>query len=284
MFTRVKIAHLILTHANPAQLERLLGKLDHEDAHVYIHLDLKTAIQPFLHLANDKKVFFINNRVKVAWGGFTIVEATLNGFAEILASGRSYDYINLLSGQDYPIKSAHLIHDFFAKNTGKIFMHTLSVDDEWHEAKTRITEYHFVNHQFPGRYRLQQLVNAIMPKRKLPDGIKAMGRSQWFTASWESIAYVLDYIKTNGWVKRFFRYSWAADELIFQTILYNSPFKADIVNDNLRYIDWSEKKASPKLLTMDDAPALLASEKLFARKFNMDVDKKILDYLDEKIS
>ena len=284
MFTTVKIAHLILTHANPAQLERLLGRLHHEDAHVYIHLDLKTDIQPFLHLAEDNQVFFIKNRVKVAWGGFSIVEATLNGFEELLASGRTYEYINLLSGQDYPIKSAGFIHDFFAKNPGKIFMHTLSVDDEWHEAKTRITEYHFVNYSFPGWYRLQQLVNAIMPKRKLPDGIKAMGRSQWFTATPDSLAYVLDYINTNKWVKRFFRYSWAADELIFQTILYNSPFMKDMVNDNLRYIDWSEKKASPKMLTMEDAPALLASDKLFARKFNMDVDKKILDYLDGQIS
>ncbi len=280
----MKIAHLILTHANPELLHRLVGRLTHEDADFYIHLDAKTDINPFLPLADKANVHFINKRVKVTWGGYSIVQATLNGFEQIIASGKHYDHISLLSGQDYPIKSTTYIHQFLAAHPGKIFMHFLSVKDEWREATTRITEYHLTNYNFRGNYRVEQLLTALLPKRKLPAGMIAVGRSQWFTASAESVAYIVDYFKNNRWISRFFKLSWAPDELIFQTVLYNSPFKKDMVNDNLLYVDWSEKLASPKILTIDDAGKLKESDKLFARKFNPDTDHKILNYLDQLVS
>ncbi|PQJ13080.1 glycosyl transferase [Flavipsychrobacter stenotrophus] len=277
----MKLAHLILAHSNPDQLKRLVDKLAHSDSRIYIHLDKKTEITPFLPIADNDRVSFISNRIKVYWGGYSIVQATINSFEEILATGIAFDHINLLSGQDYPIKSTDHIHQFLAENKGKIFMHSLSVKNEWQEAIPRIERYHLANLKLPaGTYRMEQMVNAILPKRKMPEGIVAMGRSQWFTASKESIAYIVDYVKKEQWVSRFFKMSWAADELIFQTILFNSPFKEHMVNDNLLYVDWSEGKASPKLLTMEDAAALKASDKLFARKFNSEADSAVLDYID----
>lgn len=277
----MKLAHLILAHSNPDQLKRLVDKLAHSDSRIYIHLDKKTEITPFLPIADNDCVSFISNRIKVYWGGYSIVQATINSFEEILATGIAFDHINLLSGQDYPIKSTDHIHQFLAENKGKIFMHSLSVKNEWQEAIPRIERYHLANLKLPaGTYRMEQMVNAILPKRKMPEGIVAMGRSQWFTASKESIAYIVDYVKKEQWVSKFFKMSWAADELIFQTILFNSPFKEHMVNDNLLYVDWSEGKASPKLLTMEDAAALKISDKLFARKFNREADSAVLDYID----
>lgn len=77
---------------------------------------------------------------------------------------------------------------------------------------------------------------------------------------------------------------WAPDEMVFQSVLYNSHFREIIVNDNQRYVDWSELQPSPKILTMTDAETLTTSDKLFARKFDPDVDNKILDYLDGVIA
>ena len=284
MFTPMKLAHLILTHANPGQLKRMLDRLQHDDAHFYVHVDLKTDLQSFLPLANQRNVFFISKRVTVSWGGYSIVQATLNGFEQILASGVHYDYINLMSGQDYPIKSTQYIHEYLRLNPGKIFTDALIIEDEWQEAIPRITQYHLVNHNFPGKYRAQQLMNLLLPRRKMPKGIVAVGRSQWFTATPASIAYLVNYIKAEPWVSAFFKFSWAADEIIFQTILYNSPFRKDMSGYNLMYVDWSEQKASPRLLSMADAPALLGSTKLFARKFSMDTQKEIMDYLDARFS
>ncbi len=282
MFTVMKLAHLILTHTNPDQLLRLVRKLAHEDSDFYIHVDRKSDIKPFLPLLEIRNVFLIKNRVKVYWGGYSIVEATVSSFEEILATGIKYDYINLMSGQDYPIKSTQYIHEYFSDHPGKIFMHYLSLTDEWHEAMPRITQYHLVNYHIPaGRYRIEQVMNLLLPPRKLPDGMVAMGRSQWFTATPDAIAYLLQYIREKTWISRFFKLTWAPDEIIFQTILYNSPFRDKMVNDNLLFLDWSRGGANPKQLNMNDAERLTKSDKLFARKFNMDKDSKILDYLDK---
>ncbi|WP_064196518.1 MULTISPECIES: hypothetical protein [Emticicia] len=65
-------------------------------------------------------------------------------------------------------------------------------------------------------------------------------------------------------------------------ITFDSIYQKDMVNDNLRYIDWSEGKASPKTFTIDDLLVLQYSGKLFDRKFNETIDAAILDELDKE--
>ncbi|GAB3255370.1 beta-1,6-N-acetylglucosaminyltransferase [Larkinella harenae] len=276
----MKLAHLILAHAQPDQLDRLLGALQHPDADFYIHIDQKTDSEPFRKLQKYPNVYFIRKREKVYWGAYSIVQATLNGFEEIVASGISYGYVNLLSGQDYPLKSPDMIHEFLEKQSGAQFMEYLSVENEWHEAIPRVKKYHLINYNIPGKYALEKILNTVLPDRKAPENLIFVGRSQWFTITLEAVKYILLYLKAHPGVRQFFTLTWGVDELIFQTLLYNSPFKTALRNNNLRYIDWSEGKASPKTLTLADEAALRTSGKLFARKFNADTDAAILDVLD----
>src|ERR1700712_1548857 len=135
-----RIAHLILAHHNPAQLGRLISRLSHPDADVYVHVDAKFDIEPFCFISKTPNVYFIQNRVKVHWGSYSMVQATVNGFTEILATQKAYSHINLLSGDDYPIKSTAQIHEFFAQRPGRIFMEFETTDsDWWHDIRTRIT-------------------------------------------------------------------------------------------------------------------------------------------------
>jgi len=277
----MKVAHLILIHENPSQLERLIQRLIHPNAKFYVHLDLKTDISPFLSL-HSKDVNFIVNRVSVQWGAYSIVQATVNSIEEILKSNNNYNYINLLSGQDYPLKSTETIHNFFEDNPNKAFMHTLSVENEWQEAIPRLTKYHLSNYTFSGKYTLEKWLNFLLPSRKIPNNLIAVGRSQWFSISIQHAEYVVTYLQENKKVRRFFELSWGSDEFVFQTILFNSIHQKDMVNDNLRYIDWTEKKASPKTFTIDDLPNLLGSGKLFGRKFSERVDNAILKELDKQ--
>jgi hypothetical protein len=108
----MKLAHLILAHSQPQQLNRLINALQHPDAAFYIHLDRKTDSRPFLELIQGKNIFFVRKRENVRWGAYSMVQATLNGFEEILAAGVAYRYVNLLSGQDYPLQSSEKIHEW----------------------------------------------------------------------------------------------------------------------------------------------------------------------------
>ena len=264
----MKLAHLILAHSNPGQLQKLVHRLSHSDTDIYIHLDKKTNISLFSSVKEIPNVFFIQKRIKVFWGAYSIVSATLEGFREILASQKKYDYINLLSGQDYPIKPIEHIHSFLAGNPNKAFMEFYDIEKVWTEALPRITEYHLTQFRFIGKHFLQRIINRVLPKRQLPLAMIGVGRSQWFTISTGHVEYIVDFLSNNPKIVRFFKFTWGADEFIFQTILFNSPHKQDMVNNNLRYIDWAAGGASPKTLSIEDGKVLLACDKLFARKFS----------------
>ena len=275
----MKIAHLILIHENPSQVRRLIQRLTHPNADFYIHIDLKTDINPFLYLQSEN-IKFIKKRVSVQWGAYSMVQATVNSLEEILKSELSYGYINLLSGQDYPLKRVETIYDFFKNNPNKAFMQTLSVENEWQEAIPRIRKYHLSNYTFSGKYTLEKWLNFFFPSRKMPNNLIPVGRSQWFSISSQHAEHIITYLQENKHVKRFFELTWGSDEFVFQTILFNSIYQKDMVNDNLRYIDWSEGKASPKTFIINDLPKLLSSGQLFARKFSETIDRNIMDELD----
>ena len=82
---------------------------------------------------------------------------------------------------------------------------------------------------------------------------------------------------------RFFHRSAVPDESFFQTILMNSPLAGTLVNDDLRYVDWSEGAASPRVLTAFDLERMIRSSALFARKFDPRVDRGVIDALDAHI-
>ena len=280
----MKIAHLILTHGKPNQLKRLVEKLLCDGDSVYIHVDLKTPINEYELFQSYPNVYFIQHRIKVYWGSYRMIQATINACKEIIGTGIAFDYVNLLSGQDYPLKSCAYIHRFLEKNPEKAFMEFSVIENEWTEAILRLEKYHLTNYPFKGSHQLETFLNFLLPRRKLPGHLIAVGRSQWFTISLKHAQYVIDYLEKHPHIKRFFQFTWGSDEFVFQTVLYNSPYKNEMVNDNLRYIDWSEKKASPKTFTILDAETLIQSGKLFARKFNKEIDEEICNYIDTHIS
>ena len=70
--------------------------------------------------------------------------------------------------------------------------------------------------------------------------------------------------------------------LYFKLYFLIPSIKKNRVNDNLRYIDCTEKKASTKTFTIDDLLNLLASGKLFGRKFNERIYNAIVEELDKQ--
>jgi len=254
--------------------------MNNGDFDFYIHLDKKVDINTHKDLFNIPNVYFIKNRIDIKWAGFTTAEASLSCIREIVASGRKYDFLNLISGQDYPIKSAAYISDFLGKNIGKEFMLYNYFETEWQEAKARVEKYHFTDFKFKGRHRLESLINLIAPKRKFPVPLNLAGRETFWTLSMECAQYVLNYIDSNPRLQKFLRFTWGPDEFIYQSILLDSPYKDRIVNNNLRYMIWPTGSARPKVLDKGDYDSIMASSGLFGRKFDLKSNPEILDLLD----
>ena len=279
----MRLAHLILAHNNPFQLERLIKRLSTNRADGYIHLDKKTSVSEFMHLSLLPNVFFIANRTDIEWGNYSMVDGTIKSFTEILQTNIKYSHINLLSGHDYLLKPARDLENFLFENTAKNYLEYLSINNEWQESKERITKYNLGDLKIPFKYILQKWVNQLFPDRTIPNQMEPFGRSQWMTLTPQAIKYVIEYLKNNPKALRFFKRTWGVDEVIFQTILLNSPLKDSIINNNLRFIEFEKNAVNPKVLTQADAKNLLDSGKFIARKFSLEQSSEIIQLLDNEL-
>lgn len=278
----MRVAHLIITYTNPEQTERMIRRMQHPDFDFYIHIDAKLPISSHKALAAIPNVYLIKNRIKVRWAAFSTMQAVFNSLQEILNSARSYDFISLMSGQDYPIKSAQYMQAFFAERKGKLLLKYRSFEGDWEEGFERINKYHLTDYHFKGQYRLQLIINALV-KRVVPR-FSFYGSSMFWAISPEAAEYVLEKVDRNAGMKRFFKFTWGSDEFLVQTILMNSPFAADIINENCHYYEHLPKTPSPKIFTTADFSNIISSDRIYARKFDISKDSFILDKIDEQVS
>jgi len=279
----MRIACLIMAHRDPSQIERLLKKFDHPAFDFFIHLDKKIDMRSFAYLGKMDRVYFIHNRIKVRWASYSFLDAVLISFREIFNCGRDYDFISVMSGQDYPIKPISTIYSFLEENAGKNFICYEEDDEWWNHAVTRINKYHFTNFGFKGRYRLQFLINALLPERKFPLPYTLFGgpRAMCMSLHMECAKYVVNFIDNDKKLQRFAHFTWGPDEFLIPTIIMNSSYKDSVINNNFYYIDWSRGGSNPKTLTVEDFEILTKTDKMLARKFDISEDSTILDMIDE---
>ena len=119
----VRNAYIILAHKDPDQVKRLVESLD-KDAVFIFHICKNTpdsVFQEFKTSLNGEQHFFCE-RVRSFWGEIGLVQATLNALNELINSGLTYDYVHLLSGQDFPIKSNEERNNFLEQHKGTEFL------------------------------------------------------------------------------------------------------------------------------------------------------------------
>jgi hypothetical protein len=282
----IKIANIILFHRDPVGVERLVKVLSHPCVDCYLHLDKKVRMKPFAHLGDLPNIQFVKRRKVVRWGGFSQLEAIVSSIGDIMESGKQYDFINLLSGQDYPIKPIDQICRILSKHVGHSFMISEPPPTPWwDEATSRYENYHFIDYDFPGKYRFGKMLSRFLPKRKFPLVMQLYGgpEAAYWILGMDAAKYVHSVLKKRDRNWRFFKHTWGADEFLISSLIMNSPFRETVINENYHYIDRSLGGARPKTLTAEDFPLLQASDKFFARKFNRGKDHNILDRIDAEI-
>jgi Core-2/I-Branching enzyme len=279
----MRVAHIILAHKNPRQLSRLVEKLKYSYCDCWIHVDRKSDHNQFAFLSGHTNVFFIQPTLRVDWGCFNTVEAMLFALRQTSTAEQQYDYFNFISGQDYPIRPAEDFVDFLKSYSGSQFMNNGPYEDS-PQSVHRFKQYHFNDVQVPGIQYFQKLSNKLLPPRRFSYPHEIRKGSQWMAISREAVLFILDFLKRNSNYPQYFRRVHIPDEFFFQTILHNSPLRQTIDHPNLHYVDWTENKAHPKLLTSDDFDRIISSDKFFARKFDIAKDASVLDAIDEHLS
>ena len=135
--------------------------------------------------------------------------------------------------------------------------------------------------EHPGVNRIWNAIAKRIPfRRKIPGGLLPFYGGGFWTLSMECVEYVFEFLQQNKDYIRFFDSVYIPDEIFFQTILLNSVLKERIVNDDLRYIDFSRHKGHPEILGKEDFNRFMNTRDLFARKFDITIDCEVLDMID----
>lgn len=295
----MKIAYLIIAHDQPLHFHRLVKALDSKSAHFFIHIDLKADISQFDCLEGKTNIAFLENRVSVNHGGFSLTQAMINLIMKASAL-QAFDYFVLLSGRDYPIKDNNHIIGFLEQNSHMNFINFYPLIENAKFVEN-IKRYHFVD--LKNTYKLLKpflyLLNKFLPERNFIDGMTPYRGSQWFCLNKQTANFIVQFLNSEE-SKRFidfFKYVWGSDEIFFQTLVLNSPYaiqcryyERDIKNSDifmedenkayLHYIDWNPEREDPAILDESDFQRLKEIEALFARKFDETKSEKLLDDID----
>ncbi|MDR0581529.1 MAG: beta-1,6-N-acetylglucosaminyltransferase, partial [Prevotellaceae bacterium] len=276
----MKVAYLILAHANPAMLKELVTAINRPKETVFVHLDRKTAMPPFEKLLAGQCTF-IGQRENVSWGSFSTIRATLNLLQAAIAAG-PFDYYCLLSGCDYPIKPVRTFESYLAAHAGNEYIGCRNIAGLPPKFKKRYTGFFLFENRSEFLKKLNfgiTKIQRLFYKRKPYAGKPIFYGSQWWTLTGACVKYIMDFIAAHPDCMSYFRYTHLPDEMFFHTIIVGSAFAGKVQNDNLRHIVFEEDRSHPRVCTMSDKETLLQSPACFARKFDLSIDSDIVEHL-----
>lgn len=297
-------AFLIMAHRDQYVLDRLLRMIDHPRHDIFLHVDRQARsidIPGALAQVREATIQAVP-RMKVSWGDYSQVKATLRLLR--IASATPHDYYHLLSGADLPLASPPVMHEFFRERAGREFIH---FNTQNHEVKhvSRVNRYHLLTGSRVAQvaakrgrtWRVWRKLDAEFVKLQERSGKGPfVGRdaqprvgSQWFSITHELARYA---VAREAWIARAFRFTVFPDEWFLQTLVETSPFKNDLylpgpLDDyraSARWVDW--ERGYPYTWRMADADALLGGAKrgfMFARKFDSQVDREVVDAIFEGV-
>jgi hypothetical protein len=284
--TTMKQVFLIQAHKDLGQLNALVEQLRDDDFLVYISLDRKSAIDP---AAVDPRARQVRKRVDVHWGTFSQVQAALNSLAQIVAEVPEFDKVLFLSAQDFPLLSNTALKAALAGLRGRELIDTVAIGPAPGQWNADHRYRYFYRDRDPAPVRLAcTLINKAMRAgglmRHIPGGLAPYGGSSWWALSRACVCAVLERVRRQPGLVRFFRSAACPDELFFQTLVMNSPFRARVLAQNFRYVQWPENGArNPKILDEGDFARILAARQAggahFCRKIDVHASAALVPHL-----
>jgi hypothetical protein len=236
------------------------------------------------------------------------------------ANGIDYDWLENLSGQDYPLCPIAEIEDALATTSfdgfllySPVFPERVPPEADQGAEGYRLTPPFDASMRYDYRHwrlgkwthlkeRLMyplMALNLVQPWIRVSNSYAVVGvrrrhsvfgpdfhcygGSFFCTLRAECVRYVRDYAKANPEAVGFFRTAMAPEEVFFHSVLVNSG-RFSLTTDYKRYIDWTGiTNTHPRTLGTEDAPAMVASNAHWARKLDLNKDAKLFDILDERV-
>ena len=139
----------MLVHTNFDYVLKLINSLN-ETQHTFIlHVDnkltqetneLQSKLLNYSKHSSNIHILDNNLRENISWGGFSIVNATINAMKLAWSMNISFDYMIDISGSTYPLKTKLQIKQTFAKKVNAIYA---EIPDVPHHPSPEVTHSNF---------------------------------------------------------------------------------------------------------------------------------------------
>lgn len=296
----MKHAYAIVAFNNWEQLDKLIALIDDERNDIYIHVNINVTDCDFEHIKSvpKKSNLYLLNRLDTEWGTDGLALVMLEFFKA--ASKKHYDYYHYMSGACLPLKTQDEIHKFFSENFGKEFVHFTGHPPISDNIYSRYKYYHYFKKYIRSNSLLKRVflgvfcenLSIYLQKLFKVDRLKDFRNvlcygSNWCSVTHELVEFTLKYYDA---ILPTIKYTFAPDEMLMQTICYNTYFKERLYNTDfnddyhscMRSVDWN--RGNPYTYKLADFDNLINSDYLFARKFDQRTDNEIINKIYETLT
>ena len=283
------LACVVLTHADPVHLHRLVGALD--PFPVFVHVDNHSSDAVFAAMIRrpPRRVTFMPRRPS-GWAKWETVAAEIDGYRAALRFTDA-PHIALLTGSDYPLAGTAEIAATLAGLRGRSIAENQVLPlADWGRFggfdRFKVPNFAWRKHRIP-----------VPVPRRIPADLTPAGGSQVKILSREHAQLIVDLADSRPDLIKFFQRVWIADETFVPSLLLSAALGArwatESVQANLWWIGWDDTaRKSPPWLTDEYFDRLQAGRtgadgsvlpKLFARKFSTQLSTDLLDRIDREL-
>jgi hypothetical protein len=300
-----RIAYLIMSYSLPDQVVRLASVLRRgsPQACIVVHHDDRECSVDGAAL-EALGVQRVEPPSRVAWGEPSQLAMVLRCLRWLLEFA-DFDWVVLLSGQDYPVRRVAEIERSLARADVDALIETHRCEQPAFTATVDefAGRYHFRWRRTRSRgtgalVRAAARVSPLIRSRAMPSGtwtgVRAVRTpfgpelvchygSDWFTLSRDAVAAVERFRRARADVLRYYARTLIPTESFVQTVLANDD-SLRLASDYRRYSVWDEPNMpGPRILRTRDLDLVLGSGAHFARKFDETVDGEVLDEIDRRV-
>ncbi|RVU74609.1 beta-1,6-N-acetylglucosaminyltransferase [Pantoea dispersa] len=253
---------------------------------ILIHVDAKSPVENF-QLFSASNVHFVQNRVQVTWGDYSQIASTLNTLSEALQF--NFEYLFLISGDDLPCKNNQSMNELLFSIDNKNLVHFQDERNGYVNPTARVRyrypQFFYIRNKTPFD-KLKILAFKFFRFLYISDSFKRHSNkingfykgTNWFSLNYLTVKVVMDFIEANPWYCDLYRYSFCGDEVFFHTVIkhlnINDLYHDSVMlNDALRYIDWTSGPDYPRVLDEGDLEKIRGSDCIFSRKHAPDIDQ-----------
>lgn len=273
---------LMTVYKDVEQINRII-EFAPENFDFYVHIDKKSK----LTRSDISKRANVFSEYRIYWGAVEHLKAFLFLMNKAFHSEKRYDFYHLITGQDFYATSFDNFEKLLEKDKIYISYFNLPRKKWWHGGFA-IVRYKSFASKLDLRKRSCKVLNYLyyICQRLFTRGCdlpsyRLYGGLVYCSICGGAIKWVLDSEISRDLLNRL-ENTTCGEELFFQTVLLNSPFSENIINNNLRIMDWNVK-SPPKVLREEDFHKIIDSNCLFCRKVDSKASKMLIKLLMNKI-